>query len=141
LVRAAEDVSAHYESLRRVVQQLPPMHHALALDLMRGWRMYCFEQNYQRWPDGRYYLLDRDYQHWRRHRIGFDLEQLRAFGVCDWSRRVRGLGYKDGILPLQSESLQHRPGRRLREFTALVGRIAEHLRQLADERVKAGATQ
>ncbi|MGH7485981.1 MAG: hypothetical protein ACREMY_10340, partial [bacterium] len=54
---------------------------ATAMKLLSDWRMYLFEQNQQRWPDGNFYLLDRGYEHWRGNQIFFSGNELRALGL------------------------------------------------------------
>ena len=122
-VRASLDVTWYANQLDRVVRQLPPLHHALALDLMSDWRMYCLERNCKRWPDGKYYLLDRGYQLWRAHRIGLTTEELDALAVREWERRAIVTAFGAQFHPLQADCFQHRPRRQLANFAALVGRL------------------
>lgn len=69
------------DDLERIVEEFQPKAHATALGLLRRDRIYCFELNRQRWPDGRWYMLDRSYELWRGHRIAFDRSELVAVGV------------------------------------------------------------
>ena len=126
-IRAVRDLDAYAGRLQRVVRDLPAKHHALALDLMSDWRMYCFERNTSRWPDGRYYLLDRGYSLWRGHRVAFTDDELELLGVREWDRRVIRVATAAGICPLQAECFHHRPRQHLADFTGLVARIAEYL--------------
>jgi hypothetical protein len=49
-------------------------------------RPYMFERNKQRWPDGLFHLVDRDYQPWMHHTIAYTAEQLEFASVGEWQR-------------------------------------------------------
>lgn len=122
--RARRDLENYADRLRQVTVVVRPLHHRVALQWFDDYRMYCFEQNPDRWPDGRYYLLDRGYEHWRGHRIAFTHEQLfQIEGMREWNQ-LRQVG--DNIFVcLQDDSWRTRfRGARLRQYVSLITKIA-----------------
>jgi len=89
-------------------------------------RPYVFERNLQRWPDGRWYLVDRGYEEFEG--VVFDEERLRSIGVHDWTRtRWQRVAFADGCLPLIDDSFAHgsiatKAG--LRELAHLLDKVA-----------------
>lgn len=139
-VRAALDLQRFAGQLSSVVQKLPPLHHTLALNLLSDWRVYCFEQNRARWPDGLFYMLDRGYGHWRGHRIGFNCEQLSAFGLPGWSRRAK-IASSPSTWPMQADGFQLHPRRQLANYAEIVAKIADHLHERAQGSIRAPANE
>jgi len=127
LTRAVRDLDAYAGRLQRVARDLPTAHHALALDLLSDWRMYCCERNLSRWPEGGYYLLDRSYSPWRHHHIAFTADELKQLGANEWDRRVIRVASAPTIVPLQADCFHHTPRRHLARFSEMVVRIAEYL--------------
>lgn len=123
--RAKYDLHLYAKRLRQMADILRPIQHAMALSWMEDWRLYCWERNTQRWPDGRFYLLDRRYLHWRGHRIAFTREELSAIdGLDAWDRHaIHGDYNRTSFVPLQSEHWHYHPGRRLKQFAAIVASI------------------
>jgi hypothetical protein len=72
-----------------------------------------------RWPDGRFYLLDRDYQVWRRHRIAFTREELADIGLDQWERRQ----HQQDLVPLELDGFRARV--QLRPYAKLIERLAD----------------
>lgn len=136
-VCAHHDVLGYYLRLGEIATQLPPKHHALALSLISDWRMYGFERNTQRWPDGAFYLVDRGYGLWGEHRICFSAEQLEAFGLREWDRLVVRIAHHKSWMPLQSDCFQYDPRRQLPRLANIIGRISNHLGELVEEKVRA----
>lgn len=127
--KALDRLFSHAHDLHSIGKHMPPKYHERALELIRRDRIYVFEQNKQRWPDGLYYMLDRGYQHWdERARFGFALDELRDLGVLRWAdgRAIRS-GFELDCLPMASDCFQYYPRRWLREYAALVGRVATFL--------------
>lgn len=124
-LNALVDLDDYAQRLRQITDVVRPCAHAMALGWIHEWRAYCFELNPQRWPDGKFYLLNRSYQHWRGHRIAFDREELARIGVVHWNaRRIHAQSDED-FLYLASDQFISRPGRKLRDFTAVMQAIAD----------------
>jgi hypothetical protein len=115
------------EKLRGAAEELPHKHHALALALLNEWRIYGFEQNRQRWPDGMFYMLDRGYSHWRDHRLGFTADELKVLGLDAWDRRAIRTQRSSGFRPMQTDCFQYSPRRFFPDYAALVARLTEHV--------------
>lgn len=131
-VRAALDLRAYADRLAAVAA-MPPSQHARGLFLLNGFgaRLYCFERNLTRWPDGKFYLLDREYQPWKHNKIGFTLEELKALGVIDWYRST-GIAYTEDTWPLQADDFPRSRSRfRVPQYSALVARIADQVEAAA----------
>jgi hypothetical protein len=131
---AASELSTYANKLASAATELPPKHHGLALMLTSDWRIYGFERNRSRWPDNRFYMLDRGYGHWRGHKVSFTAEQLEAFGLRDWDRRAVAEAHDADMFPLQADSFHYNPRRRLPELAAVVSRISAHLDQVLERR-------
>jgi hypothetical protein len=125
--KALVDLERYADRLRSAAKALPYKHHALALALLADWRIYGFEQNRQRWPDGLFYMLDRGYSYWRGHRLGFTDEELRALGLGNWDRRAVRTAYSPGFRPMQTDCFQYSPRRFFPEFANIVAKLAEHV--------------
>jgi len=135
--RAADDLMRYAERLCSMAAVLRPNQVGAALRWGTDWRMYGFERNFKRWPDGRFYLLNRGYQHWRGHQIGFSPTALSALGCDEWDRRVIVLAHDQDFLPLETDCFHRSPRRHLGRYAALVKRIAEHF--MEEERLRGGA--
>lgn len=86
--------------------------------------LYCFESSKQRWPDGRYYLLNRSYELWRGHRISFTHEKLIDIpGMLQWQNKRFHPAITGNTYQLQSDSFRPAPAT-MREFAALICEVA-----------------
>ena len=123
--RGVDTLLTHARALDRIVKRFPTNLHESALMLIWPDRIYCFEQNPRRWPDGRWYMLDRGYDFWRGYRISFTREELVELGVEKWVKsRAIVAGFDDDMLPMASDCFQYNPRRWLSAYAKLVGRIA-----------------
>jgi len=141
--RALEGVDtllAHARDLENIAIYFAPKQHRIALGLIRSDRIYCFERNTQRWPDGRWYMLNRGYQFWRGFRIAFTRDELVALGVERWaaSSAIR-TAYSDGMLPMAAECFQYNPRRWVRAYAQLVEGIALAHEAHVETDIQAGA--
>jgi len=129
------DVGRYADKLRAAARELPPARHALALELLSDQRMYCFERNTARWPDGKFYLLNRSYQFWRGHKIGFTGAELDAIGLREWDQRVIRVAHGANFYPMQAECFQYEPRQHLASFVALVERLEDLVNDWAHGRM------
>jgi hypothetical protein len=123
--RAAADLATHAQQLATILRRFPPLYHGFALALTTEWRIYGFERNQKRWSDGRYHMLNRDYDYWRGHRVSFTREELTRLGLDEWDRRAIRAAHGDQFAPMASDCFQDHPRRQLKRYAALVERIAE----------------
>jgi hypothetical protein len=123
--RASMELDDYAARLRSMSQVLRPIQYGVALGWISDWRMYTFEKNTRRWPDGKFYLLNRSYQFWRGHRIAFDREELTALGCDEWDRRVIRCAHGMTCLPMEADCFHHAPRRQLKSYVDLVARLAD----------------
>lgn len=135
VVLASTDVGNYAASLARAAHELPEKYHALALDLLHGSRIYCFERNGERWPDGLFYMLNLSYSHWHGHRIGFTQAQLMTFGVLAWDELAITDASEPDVCPMETTRFRRDPRGYLAHYAALVGRIADELHARAQARI------
>ena len=105
-----------------MVSQLRSLDRSVGLRLNSDWRMYGFERNLTRWPDGRFYLLDRGYGLWRGHRISFTRAELDEIGCDAWAQSSIRLAFTDRFAPLEADCFRDHPSSLLR-YIELIDRI------------------
>ncbi len=115
----------HYASTLTLAATLPGKYHADALDLVRDWRVYGFEKNLKRWPDGRWYMVDRKYQLWRGHEFALTRLEVSALGVGTWSRESSDVASGPTFLWMEPTHFRNNPGRRLAKYARLVRALAD----------------
>lgn len=94
LLRAWNDLERWRDMLRGMADVIPGTARPMVLEWLRDWRVYLLEKNVERWPDGLYHVVNRDYLPWRKHQLAFSPDELHAaFADCcaDWPR-----SWKDG---------------------------------------------
>jgi hypothetical protein len=123
--RAAMDLDKYADRLRSMCAVLRPMQYGLALSWISDWRLYCFERNITRWSDGKYYLLNRDYDLWRGHKIAFTRSELDAIGCDEWGRLAIRTLHKDSIVPLEADCFHLRPRRQFKRYAQLINNLAD----------------
>ena len=126
--RAAEDLATYTNRLRLAAASIRTNTVGTALHRLKAWRLYGLERHPGRWPDGRFYLLDRNYQPWRQHHIAFTPIGLTRIGIV--------LAPDQDFVPLQTDCFCLLPRRRLGEYAELVGRLAAFFK---DETCRDGA--
>lgn len=131
-IRAASDLDRYAGQLSDIVQKLPARYHRFALQLLHESQIYCFEQNKTRWPDGRFYMLDRGYEHWRGYKISFTAAELDALGLDEWRRKSTRIAFGKDIYPMEADDfLRPRARLRLPHYAEVVDRIAERMHEQA----------
>jgi hypothetical protein len=126
---ALMDLDKYAARLRSMSDVLRPIQHGATLTWITEWRMYTFERNTQRWPDGKFYLLNRSYQFWRGHRIAFDREELTAIGCDEWDRLAIGCASDANFLPMEADCFHRFPRRQLRRYVDLVTALSNAFAQ------------
>ena len=117
------------------VATLPSGHRRTGLGLIDNYRPYCFEKNNDRWPDGRWHLLDRNYDHWIDHCISFTRDELVVLGLERWecSRGVVAGCGKHGFM-LADDCLWYSPTRwKLLHLAGAMQRLAEAVDQMTEK--------
>jgi hypothetical protein len=123
LVKAADALDT-YACRLLAVAEMPAALYETGLYLINGFgaHIYCFEQS-SRWPDGKYHMLDRDYEAWRDHNIAFTKEELEALGVIEWYKAT-DIAYTGGIWPMQADDFPRFERYGVPQYARLVARIA-----------------
>lgn len=124
---AAMDLDKYEARLKSICTNVPKSKHGIALTWVSDWRMYCFERNVKRWPDGKYYLLNRGYQFWRGHRIACTRSELTALGLDEWDRKAILCAHGEDWAPMEADCFHLAPRRKLELYVELVGRLADAL--------------
>lgn len=124
---AAVDLCAIH--LHTVATKFPQRLMADALRLMTDRRPYVFERNLQRWPDGRFWLVNRSYEHWCRLHISFSVDELEDLGMSRWiNSRGVSVGFMEQAMPLADDMLWNRPSRwKLENLAGLMQAIYRHM--------------
>ena len=65
---AANDLRHYAPAVQYTGTEIPQRLRLGVLSLLN--RPYAFERKLSRWPDGKFYLVDRGYQHWEHHKVG-----------------------------------------------------------------------
>lgn len=131
---AANDLWRYAELLESVSITVRALKYHVALGWFQDWRMYGFERNLTRWPNGKFYLIDRNYGFWRGHRIGVTAAQVAAFKYEEWGRlrlNAHISVHKEGwdgpyaFAVMESDEFPAMAKRYLRSYVDLLFRIAE----------------
>jgi hypothetical protein len=122
---AVGDMARYTNRLASIVHNVPVGKHGIALTWISDWRMYCFEQNFDRWPNGKFYLLDRSYECWRGHRIAFTRAELTTLGFDEWDRLAIRCGHDDDWVPLEADCFHENPRRQLARYVCRIAGLFE----------------
>lgn len=105
------------------------------IGLMGERKPYMFERNTSRWPDGRFYLVDRGYTPFKH--VAFKEEELKQFGFEEWARsKYCWSGVDDGYFVMDDQFGRNADSVGLKWLARMLMAVAKDVYERAHETVR-----